>query len=252
MKAQVRKIIRTFESERNIRILYACESGSRAWGFASPDSDYDIRFIYAHPKDWYLRLDEKKDFIDTFLPGDLDLSGWDLAKTLRLFSTCNLSLNEWLDSPEVYYEAEGFKAELAIHIPELFNPRKAMHHYLNMAKKVYEKNNDKGWIGIKKLFYVVRPLFCCAWIEREGSMPPTEFQSMLEVGLASNDIVNQIVEIRSQKETAVEGHVIEMQTQLQKWITTQFVHLGQSIESLEGSPEKNWEALNQVMLKWAI
>ncbi len=250
MKEQVKKVISDFEEEQNIRVLYACESGSRAWGFASPDSDYDIRFIYAHSKDWYLRLEDKTDFIDTFLPGDLDLSGWDLAKTLRLFSTCNLSLNEWLGSPVKYYGVKNFNDELQGFIPEFFNPKKAMHHYLSMAKKVYAQNNDKGLIGIKKFFYVIRPLFCCAWIERENNMPPTEFQTMLEEGLAPNEIVSQIVEIRTRKETAIEGHKIEIDASIQQWIRKQIAHFEQHSPTLEGDSKTNWEALNQIFLDW--
>lgn len=250
MKNKVVKVIRALEHECDIRVLYACESGSRAWGFASPDSDYDIRFIYVHPKDWYLGLNDEKDFIDRFLPGDLDLAGWDLRKTLRLFYGCNLSLNEWLGSPEIYYSADGFEQELAVMVADFFNPQKAMHHYLCMAKKVYGKHNDQGRIGIKKLFYVVRPLFCCAWIEGKGSMPPTDFQNLLDAELAPADVIEQICEVRLQKETALEGHVIELPSILQQWIILQLAHFEEAAEAQEGSREKDWQALDQLFLDW--
>ncbi|MFK5924778.1 MAG: nucleotidyltransferase domain-containing protein [Verrucomicrobiota bacterium] len=250
MKEKIVKVIHDLESEADIRILHACETGSRAWGFASPDSDYDIRLIYTHPKNWYLGLKEKKDFIDRFLPGDLDLVGWDLRKALRLFYDCNLSLNERLGSPEVYYSVDGFDRQVTAMVARFFNPRKAMHHYLSMAKKVYAQNNDKGRIGIKKLFYVVRPLFCCSWIERNNSMPPTVFQDLLDEGLAPNDLIEAICAIRKQKETAMEGHVTEIPQILQQWIGSEITRFEKSSESLSGSQKKSWQDLDQLFLDW--
>jgi uncharacterized protein len=74
------------ETEHGCRVLFACESGSRAWGFASPDSDYDVRFIHTHPLDWYLRVKPGNDTIERMAPGDMDFSGWDLRKALALWS----------------------------------------------------------------------------------------------------------------------------------------------------------------------
>ncbi|MCF6313403.1 MAG: nucleotidyltransferase domain-containing protein [Verrucomicrobiales bacterium] len=250
MKESIKQVIRDLEKERSIRILYACESGSRAWGFASPDSDYDIRFVYAHEKNWYLGLEEKKDFIDLFLPGDLDLSGWDLAKTLRLFAGCNLSLNEWLGSPELYYEKGSFREELASLIPNYFNPRKALHHYLSMAGKVYEKHQSEGQIGIKKLFYVVRPLFCCAWILKNKSMPPTAFQAMLDSELATKEIVSEIESIRLQKESALEGHQITIPPNLMSWIARELQDIEKIAGNMSGASKRNWQELDHFLLNW--
>ena len=112
MKDRIREEIRTLESECDARVLLAVESGSRAWGFASPDSDYDVRFIYAHRRDWYLSVLESRDVIERMLPGDLDVSGWELRKALRLFAKCNLALNEWILSPEVYHAEPAFRGRL--------------------------------------------------------------------------------------------------------------------------------------------
>lgn len=84
MKQQVQTELTRIERESGVRVLLAVESGSRAWGFASPDSDYDVRFLYAHPRDWYVSVFEGRDVIEQMLPGDLDVSGWDLRKALRL------------------------------------------------------------------------------------------------------------------------------------------------------------------------
>src|SRR5690349_14763485 len=97
----VREHLNKIENEFRVRILYACESGSRAWGFPSPDSDFDVRFIYVHDRDWYLSLSEDRDTIEKNLPGDLDIGGWDIRKTLRLISKSNVIPLEWLQSPIV-------------------------------------------------------------------------------------------------------------------------------------------------------
>src|SRR5690349_15035597 len=187
MKERVLAELRRIEQEQAVRVLLAVESGSRAWGFASPDSDYDVRFIYAHPRDWYVAVVEQRDVIEEMLPGDLDVSGWDLRKTLRLFSKCNLALNEWLGSPIVYSEVSEFRQQMAQLMPQFFNPITGIHHYRSMAVRTFTEHYAEGRIGIKKLFYVLRPLLACRWIERHSSQPPTEFAKLLAAGLITAD-----------------------------------------------------------------
>ncbi len=179
MKERVEEELRRIERENDVRILLAVESGSRAWGFASPDSDYDVRFIYAHHRDWYVSVTEPRDVIEEMLPGDLDVSGWNLRKTLRLLCKCNLALNEWLGSPIVYSEVSGFRQQLVGLMSHYFKPVAAVHHYRSMATHAFEENHVDGSIGIKKLFYVLRPLLACRWIERKQSQPPTPFTDLL-------------------------------------------------------------------------
>jgi len=167
------------EREQGVRVLLAVESGSRAWGFASPDSDYDVRFIYVHPRDWYLRVLDQRDVIERMLPGDLDLSGWELRKALRLFAKCNLALNEWIGSPIVYRDADGFRNQLASLVPGYFNAITGLHHYRRMASAALEGHLLDGRIGIKKIFYVLRPMLASRWIEHAKSQPPTEFVKLL-------------------------------------------------------------------------
>ena len=61
------------EQSCDVEILLAVESGSRAWGFASPDSDYDVRFIYLQRPENYIRIDDDKDYID-----------WELDEEIRI------------------------------------------------------------------------------------------------------------------------------------------------------------------------
>lgn len=73
----IQEKLREIELRENVKVLYAVESGSRAWGVASPDSDYDVRFIYVRNQKDYLRLDEVRDVIEWQLDEVLDINGWD-------------------------------------------------------------------------------------------------------------------------------------------------------------------------------
>jgi uncharacterized protein len=179
MKQEILAALDRVERQNTVRILCAVESGSRAWGFASQDSDYDVRFIYSNPRDWYLSVFEQRDVIEPLEDGDLDPSGWDLRKALRLLSKCNLALNEWLNSPIVYRELAGFRVQLQALIPAFFNPIAAVHHYSSMANAALGAREESAEINTKKLFYALRALFACRWIERNASQPPTEFDRLI-------------------------------------------------------------------------
>jgi uncharacterized protein len=198
MKQDILAALDGVERQYSVRILCAIESGSRAWGFASQDSDYDIRFIYAHPKDWYLSVFEQRDVIEPQGDGVLDPSGWDLRKALRLFSKCNLALNEWLNSPIVYRELAGFRIQLQSLIPVFFNPIAAVHHYSSMASAAFAARGEGGEINTKKLFYALRALLACRWIERNGNQPPTEF-ARLVAAVAAEDEERWIADLLEQK-----------------------------------------------------
>lgn len=187
MKQEILATLDQVERQHSVRVLCAVESGSRAWGFASQDSDYDVRFIYANPRDWYLSVFEQRDVIEPLGDGVLDPSGWDLRKALRLFSKCNLVLNEWLNSPIAYRELEGFRSQLQSLIPMFFNPIAAVHHYSSMAHAALAARGENGAIKTKKLFYALRALLACRWIERNGSQPPTEFDRLVAVVAEGNE-----------------------------------------------------------------
>ncbi|RYD77115.1 MAG: nucleotidyltransferase, partial [Verrucomicrobiaceae bacterium] len=130
MVSRVREELKRVESERKLRVLYACESGSRAWGFASQNSDYDVRFLYVHERDWYLSVEDRRDVIEEALPGDLDVSGWELRKALRLLQKSNPPLLEWLKSPIVYAHDPQFVSEFNALADEFYSPKRCFAHYL--------------------------------------------------------------------------------------------------------------------------
>ena len=210
MKARVLSELERIERERDVRVLLAVESGSRAWGFASPDSDYDVRFVYVHRRDWYLSVLEPRDVIEEMLPGDLDVSGWELRKALRLFARCNLAFNEWVGSPITYRADPDFRAALTALLPRYFNAIAGTHHYRKMAERSLEENYADGRIGIKKIFYVLRPLLACRWIARAGSQPPTEFSNLVAAEWVSAGERQWIGSLLEEKAAAAERHAISL------------------------------------------
>ncbi|HET9504436.1 MAG TPA: nucleotidyltransferase domain-containing protein [Hymenobacter sp.] len=175
MQTRIAAALAGLATQHNIQILYACESGSRAWGFPSPDSDYDVRFIYVHPRDWYLGLDEGPDTLNFPVDDELDLAGWELRKTLRLLRGSNAALFEWLQSPIVYHEAPEFRAQLAPLLPLAFNLKAGLHHYLGQLRRGVEEDLVGEKVRLKRLFYALRSALAARWIREKHTLPPMEF-----------------------------------------------------------------------------
>ena len=181
MIAEIKHELSRIEEQYDVKILLAVESGSRAWGFASTDSDWDVRYIYLHRLDWYLRIDQYKDSQEKILPNEIDLSGWELRKALRLFRKSNPPMLEWLRSPMVYLEQFSTAGMLRRLSTKYYNPRSCMYHYLSMAKGNFnEFLKDRDLVKIKKYFYVLRPVLACEWIVNESSFPPMEFDRLVD------------------------------------------------------------------------
>ena len=182
----IKSRLASISEEYQIKILYACESGSRAWGFPSPDSDYDVRFIYVHPIEWYLRLDEERDVIDSPLEetsaGLLDLGGWELRKTLRLLSKSNPTIWEWLQSPICYHLTSSLNLQDCRSVLDPFySPITACHHYVSICRNMMAQAFIGETVNVKKYFYMVRPLLAALWIERYRIVPPMELVLLLPV-----------------------------------------------------------------------
>ena len=162
------------ENQYGVKILLAVESGSRAWGFASPDSDYDVRFIYVHRPEEYLRIDTMKDVIEWQLDEVLDINGWDLRKALLAFGKGNPNVMEWANSPIIYRKAAEW----------------------DDLKEATANSTLQGFltgdmIRYKKYFYALRPLLCCIWIERYHTVPPMEFDKLLTMFSEPDDVLTQ-------------------------------------------------------------
>lgn len=191
------------EQTHNIRILFACESGSRAWGFASPDSDYDARFIYMHPQEWYLSIHEKRDVLELPVDKLLDINGWDLRKALRLLHKHNAVLGEWIQSPIVYAKNDAFVQGFWDVARACFSARAAMHHYLSSAVRHYDECTG-DMVRLKKILYCLRATLAALWIAHYKTIPPMELEALLGVvkehSLVSR--VRELVLLKAQKDEA--------------------------------------------------
>ena len=180
------------EREEDVKVLFACESGSRGWGFASPDSDYDVRFVYVNRLDWYLTLEPGRDVIERPISGELDVSGWDLRKALVLMRNSNPTLTEWLRSPVVYQQDDAVAARLTQLAFDCFSPVRGYHHYVSMAKKNYREHLRGETVRYKKYLYVLRPLLAARWIRDERGMPPMRFAELAQSTLTERVLIDEI------------------------------------------------------------
>ncbi|MEW6669150.1 MAG: nucleotidyltransferase domain-containing protein [Thermodesulfobacteriota bacterium] len=220
------------EAHQNVRIVYACESGSRAWGFPSADSDYDIRFLYLRPKKSYLSIEEPRDVIEPPPEGALDLSGWDLKKALGLFAKSNPPLLEWLGSPIVYLEKYSVAAEMRRLLPVYYSPAACMYHYYHMAHRNYREYLKGDEVWTKKYLYVLRPLLALLWIEQGKGVVPTEFRllvsALVKEPLLKREI-DRLVEAKRSGGEMDRGPRIDaigdfIETELERWQTERVRH----------------------------
>lgn len=191
MKEKILVELKKIEDEEKVRIIYACESGSRAWGFPSKDSDYDVRFIYVHDDDWYLSVYDRKDVIERPVCDLLDINGWDIRKALRLLEKSNAALMEWFQSPVIYLDRPEISGKIKELIPVAFSPKSTFHHYSSIVKGTFKDNLRGESVKIKKYFYALRPALACRWIEERKTVPPMEFRTLLTIlpeGVLKNEI----------------------------------------------------------------
>lgn len=195
----------TIEREEDVVILLAVESGSRAWGFPSQDSDFDVRFIYAHTPQWYLSIEQHTDVIERPIEEDLiDLSGWDIRKALGLFKKSNPPLLEWLQCPLIYRERSSFACELRKFLPEFFSPTASFFHYKHMAEGNLRDYLQGDVVWRKKYLYVLRPLLATRWI-RQGLGPvPIEFDRVVSATVPEGPLRQAIEQFIEDKRTGRE------------------------------------------------
>jgi predicted nucleotidyltransferase len=195
--------------DQGIRIGFAIESGSRAWGFPSPDSDYDCRFVYVRGLDEHLTLFPKRDVIEFPIVGDVDTGGWDLRKALLLALKGNAVLVEWLKSPLVYEEEDGFRARLGGLLEVIVVPEKVAQHYIGLLRQHWVPNADQP-VRLKKLLYSVRPAIALEWMRQNdfGKLPPMNMLECLEaidIDASFRAAVLELVEIKKQTREMGEG-----------------------------------------------
>lgn len=246
MNVLVPEKLREIERERGVKLLHAAETGSRAWGIASPDSDFDVRFIYIRPRNDYLRLDEPRDVIEMPVDDTWDVSGWDLKKLLRLLWKSNPSLYEWLSSGMCYVDT-GFAGRIAPLLREYFMKKAMMYHYYHMAEnniKIFLKGE---MVRPKKYFYALRPILACHWIREYDCAPPILYSELVESQLpAALRTVNK--DLLDMKVNAPEKAEIAHIPEIDAYIDESMAALGDYLRGLDNYKPKPWEPLNLFFL----
>ena len=246
MKEEIKKELLRLEQQHDIKILYAIESGSRAWGFASTDSDWDVRYIYIHKLDWYLSIDNKKDNREEILPNDIDLAGWELKKALRLFRKSNPPILEWLRSPIIYLQRFSVADRLRELTKEYFNPKSCLHHYLHMAEGNYREYLQRDIVRVKKYFYVLRPILACEWIKQTNTMPPMEFQELIDSQVTDKIVKKEIQNLLARKMAGEELDVEQKNQVLNTFIEQKIEFYNDYVATLGQRQQPGIERLDEL------
>lgn len=240
--------LKDVEKENNMKILLAVESGSRAWGFESKNSDWDVRFIYVHKPEWYMTVNPQCDVIEHMYPDDVDLAGWELRKALALLQKSNPSLLEWFHSPIIYYQDEAFAQSILSIEKDYFNPISTMYHYNSIANKHNARYLNKESAPMKPFLYFLRGILACRWIEMHKSIPPVRFQDLLETTVTEEDIKQKVYELIAIKKEAKEYDMQSIDLQLVKYAKDLSAHFDQTISSFRPEQSKaSAAALDQIL-----
>lgn len=252
MIEKIKDYLVKIEKEKNIQILWACETGSRAWGFPSTDSDFDIRLIYVHKSNWYLNLIEQKDSIDLmFENNDIDISGWELKKSLNLLRKSNAPLLERIQSPIIYKRDKEFISELLSITQPYYSKIATMHHYLSMGKKFVDELENSSEYKLKRFFYTLRSAMVCKWIIEKKEIPPIEFKHIYDTLAIDKLLRNRIVDLIELKKTVGESYLHNGETELIEFIKSCLNEADKVKETLPTS-NGNIENLNSVLRKYIL
>lgn len=247
MKNKIIENLKQIEKENEIEILLACETGSRAWGFPSPDSDYDVRIIYKHKPEWYLTIKEGKDSIDLMLEeNEIDISGWELRKSLRLLQKSNPPLLERIQSPEMYLSNNEFLESINTASKNFYSKIATIHHYAGMAHKAFSEVDGNSKYKLKKLFYSLRASLACKWIIQRDEIVPIEFPIMLEGISIDESIKTRIQELIELKSVKSESYLHSGELEVQDLINESLFEAGEKSKSLP-SANGNVNELNNLL-----
>lgn len=246
MRELIIEKLHEIEDRENVRVLLAVEAGSRAWGFASRDSDYDVKFIYVRKTEDYLRLDSIRDVIELSVNDKLDMNGWDLQKALRLLHKSNPAVFEWFSSPIVYIETD-FVHKFQKIIRHYVSEKRSLNYYINMAQGNYREFLERDHVKVKKYFYVLRPILACRWILDKGTLPPIRFYELMEEELPEG-LKYDVVQLLNIKMNSPELGVIPRVDRINRYIEESIEAIRERIQSLEETSTFDWEELNDLFL----
>ncbi|WMT28806.1 nucleotidyltransferase domain-containing protein [Bacillus aerius] len=247
LRDRIKEELKIIEETYDVKICLAVESGSRAWGFPSIDSDYDVRFLYVPRKEWYWAMEEHRDVIERPIDDMLDISGWELRKALRLFNKSNPSIMEWLSSDIIYAESFSLAKQLRELKDRAFYPATLMYHYLNMAKRNESRHLRGEQVRIKKYFYVLRPLLACQWIERYRTVPPMDFHELLKELVKEGPLLVEIHELLKRKMDGEEMDVENRLVQVHPFIDKELARFDELVKSYNQPKDNLMQELNKIL-----
>ncbi len=246
IKKEILDKLEEIEKRENVKVLYAVESGSRAWGVESPDSDYDVRFVYVKPREEYLRVREQKDVIEWQLDEVLDINGWDLKKTLAQFHKGNATLFEWANSPVVYKTTDEWK-EIYENCKRFFSVKVALYHYYGTANSTYKQHLQGDMVKYKKYIYALRPLLACKYIEENDKIPPVRFEDLLKQEIPGG-LLEEIERMLIIKAQSDEKELSPKLPVIQEFIEDMLLRYGQIAEEMVDDRIADWNVIDKVFL----
>ena len=247
MEALIHEKLHEIEKRENCRILLAVESGSRAWGFASTDSDYDVRFIYVRDKESYLKLNRPRDVIELPINDVLDINGWDVEKTLKLLHKSNPTVFEWFSSP-IIYKTTPFAEQFKPVMRHYFSSKSGLWHYLQMASGNYRDYLKRDMVKAKKYFYVLRTILACRWILDKGTPPPMRFGELMDSQLPDylKETVKSLLDLKMNSPEVKEIPRIDM---LNEYLDESIDEVKALVEQYPREVMKDWDELNRLFLR---
>lgn len=251
--AEIDARLDTIERDEGVTIGFAIESGSRAWGFPSPDSDYDCRFVYVRKPEGYLTLFPARDVIETPLTAVFDVNGWDLAKALKLMLAGNAVIVEWLTSPIVYRAHTPFVAEFRDLAGLAADRTRIARHYLHLGRSILEtKLGDLDDVPIKKIFYALRPAVALRWMRHQTSerLPPMNFQALCEGADLPVEIADTIAKLLEEKARTREMGRGPMPGALRDLVTRELDEAEQTHSEATGRSVEDMERADAFFRRW--
>ena len=252
MRELILEKLKEIEKREDIRILHAVESGSRAWGFPSPGSDYDVRFLYIRRPEFYLKLEKTRDVVELPVSELLDINGWDLNKALRLLYGSNPTLFEWLACPIVYRQTD-FSEAITPLLDSYFSCRNGLYHYLNTAEGNYRNYLREDTARAKKYLYALRAVLACRWILEKRTRPPVAFAELMASQLEES-LKPQVERLLDLKMNAPEIKEIPRADSLNRYLEESITELKARAAALPAEHNPDWAPLNDFFLgelnKW--
>lgn len=240
--------LKHIERKFGVKILYAVESGSRAWGFESADSDWDVRFIYVHRPEWYFCIKKQRDVIEHIFGDNVDLAGWELRKALEMVRRGNPQVFEWLNSPKIYYADEVFLQRIGSVAPLYFNPLKAMYHYTRIYQKYNERYLQNGCYTAKRFLYYLRGVLACCWIELNYTLPPVAFSQLVDAVVEDSEQKSKIERLIELKKCGNEGTVQTVDSKLMLYARQQAAYFDKRVGTFRPAQNRvQTDALDSIL-----